>query len=123
MKKTTLAALALLLLAAGLQAAEGTKEFTLVAVQVEKAKFWLPSTIIVKKGDKVKLTLKNQIPGEARKPETLVHGFAIDEFDALKVVKVGEDVVVEFTASKTGLFRMYCQLHPAHIGGQLLVID
>lgn len=108
---------------APVKAEAGAKEFTLVAVQIDKAKLWLPSTIVVKKGDKVRLTLKNMIVGDADKPDTLIHGFAIDEMSLAKVVKNGEETVVEFTADKAGVFRMYCQLHAAHIGGQLIVLE
>ena len=41
----------------------GTKAFTIVSVEADGVKFWLPSTIIVDQGDKVKLTLKNEVPG------------------------------------------------------------
>lgn len=99
------------------------REFTLVAVQIEQAKFWLPSLLVAKKGDRVKITLKNMIRGDAAKPDTLIHGFALDEFDVVKVVELGDNDTVEFTADKAGLFRLYCQLHPAHIGGQLLVLE
>ena len=31
--------------------------------------------------------------------------------------------VVEFVADKSGIFQISCQLHPAHVGGQLLVLE
>lgn len=94
-----------------------TKEFTVVAVSYEGTKIWLPSTLIVKKGDNVKIKLINNIPTD---PST--HGFAIDEFGVKAVVERGKPQTVEFNASKDGLYTIYCQLHPAHIGGQLLVM-
>jgi hypothetical protein len=30
---------------------------------------------------------------------------------------------VEFVADKAGLFKMFCQIHPKHIGGQLLILE
>ena len=41
----------------------GTRSFTLVSVEVDGTKFWLPSAIAVEQGDKVKLTLINNVPG------------------------------------------------------------
>lgn len=109
--------------AAAEKTAAPEREFTLVSVQIDKAKFWLPSLLVVKRGEKVRLTLKNMIPGNEKKPDSLIHGFALDEFSVVKVVKVGEEATAEFTADKAGLFRMYCQLHAPHIGGQLLVLE
>jgi nitrosocyanin len=93
------------------------KSFTLVSVMVDDAKIWLPSSIIVEKGDHVKLTLKNMIPGAANQ-----HGFSIPAYGITEVVTSGTPKTVEFTADKAGVFPYTCQLHPGHIGGQLLVI-
>lgn len=78
-------------------------------------KQWLPGTIIVKKGDDVELTLINKVPSGD-------HGFMIPDFKVTKVVSKGKKEVVTFKADKDGLFAMKCHLHPAHIGGQLLVL-
>ena len=48
----------------------GTRKFTLVSVEIDGTKFWLPSVIAVEQGDKVKLTLKNQVPSAARRIRT-----------------------------------------------------
>lgn len=94
-----------------------TKDFTLAAVVIDDAKFWLPSTIVVEEGDHVKLTLKNMAPGAGTE-----HGFAIPAYKIAEIVKRGEPKTVEFTADKAGVFPYICQLHPAHIGGQLIVL-
>ncbi|OGR83211.1 MAG: hypothetical protein A2901_04105 [Elusimicrobia bacterium RIFCSPLOWO2_01_FULL_54_10] len=93
-------------------------EFTVVAIESEGAKFWIPGSLIVKKGSKVKINRVNAIKSE---PNT--HGYAIDEFGIKQVIARGEPKAVTFTADKTGLFAIYCHQHPKHIGGQLLVID
>ncbi|OGR79283.1 MAG: hypothetical protein A3I11_08370 [Elusimicrobia bacterium RIFCSPLOWO2_02_FULL_39_32] len=93
------------------------REFSIVAIEYRGTKVWVPGTLIVRKGDKVKITAINNINSD---PNT--HGFAIDEFGVKKVVARGEVATVEFTVDKEGLFTIYCQLHPAHIGGQLLVL-
>jgi len=38
------------------------------------------------------------------------------------VVDRGEPKEVEFVADKVGIFPTICQLHPAHVGGQLVVL-
>ena len=97
-------------------AAPAAREFTLVNLEYEGTKIWLPSLLVAKKVEKVKITLHNNVPsGE--------HGFSISEFKVLEKVYKGEPRTVEFVAEKAGLFRMFCQLHPKHIGGQLLVLE
>ncbi|HXM89512.1 MAG TPA: hypothetical protein VN916_08650, partial [Candidatus Acidoferrum sp.] len=71
----------------------GTKSFTLVSVEVDDTKFWLPSVIAVEQGDKVKLTLKNQVPGASNQ-----HGFTIPAYNIAEVVTRGEPKVVTFVA-------------------------
>lgn len=78
-------------------------------------KQWLPGTIVVKKGDDVELTLINNVPSGD-------HGFFIPDYKITKVVSKGKKEVVTFKADKAGIFEMKCQLHPAHIGGQLVIL-
>ena len=91
------------------------RSITLVNYETDGLKHWLPGTIIVKKGDDVELTLINNVPSG-------VHGFFIPDFNVRKDVKKGVKEVVTFKADKDGLFPMKCHLHPAHVGGQLLVM-
>jgi nitrosocyanin len=94
----------------------GTRSFTLVSVEVDDTKFWLPSVIAVEQGDKVKLTLKNQVPGASNQ-----HGFTIPAYNIAEVVTRGTPKTITFVADKAGVFQYSCQLHPAHIGGSLIV--
>jgi nitrosocyanin len=94
----------------------GTKSFTLAAVEIDGAKFWLPSVIAVNEGDKVKLTLKNLVPGAEN-----THGFTIPPYNIAEVVTRGVPKTISFVADKPGVFQYFCQLHPAHIGGSLIV--
>src|ERR1700720_2047866 len=87
----------------------GTRSFTLVSVEVDDTKFWLPSVIAVEQGDKVKLTLKNQVPGASNQ-----HGFTIPAYNITEVVTRGVPTKVSFVADKPGPFPYSCQLHPAH---------
>jgi nitrosocyanin len=94
------------------------REFKSVNIEVKGTKIWTPSVFIVKKGDKVKITLTNLA--------SAVHAFAIDGYDVNVQVNNAEKdntKVVEFTADKAGLFRIYCSMHPGHVGGQLLVLE
>ena len=94
----------------------GTRSFTMVSVEADDAKIWLPSVIAVEQGDKVKLTLKNLVPGAVNQ-----HGFTIPAYNVTEVVTRGEPKTVTFVADKAGVFPFSCQLHPAHIGGSLIV--
>lgn len=91
------------------------RDFTLVNIQYKGTKVWVPGTLIVKKNDSVRIKLINNAPSGK-------HGFAIDEFGVKTVVHGQKTEIVEFTAGKAGLYRIYCHLHGAHIGGQLLVL-
>lgn len=91
------------------------RSITLVNYETDGVKQWLPGTIIAKKGDDVELTLINNVPSGD-------HGFFIPDYKITKVVSKGKKEVVTFKADKDGLFTMKCHLHPAHVGGQLLVM-
>jgi len=94
----------------------GTRSFTMVSIEADGAKIWLPSVIAVEQGDKVKLTLKNLVPGAENK-----HGFTIPAYNITEVVTRDEPKTITFVADKPGVFQYFCQLHPAHIGGSLIV--
>lgn len=117
MRKTLFAlTLTALLCAAGSAALAETREFTLVNIEFEGSKIWVPSTLVVNKGDTVKIKLINNV-----KSDPNVHGFAIPAYNVAEVVTRGEPKEVTFTADKAGIFPTNCQLHPAHVGGELVV--
>src|SRR5262245_65594099 len=95
-----------------------TATFTEVNVEYEGSKLWLPGTITVKKGTKVMLKLINNVPSDPNQ-----HGFAIPDYKIAEIVNRGEPKNVEFVADKAGIFPIICQLHPAHVGGQLVVLE
>jgi nitrosocyanin len=92
---------------------------TVVNVETPQGvKMWIPSTIVAKKGDTVKLKLVNKLPND--------HGYSIPGYNVAKVVPPeGPTGTVElsFTADKAGIFPINCQLHPAHVAGQLVVLE
>jgi nitrosocyanin len=92
--------------------------FTVVNIEYEGSKIWTPGTIVVKKGTKVTIKLINNVKSEPNQ-----HGFAIPGYNVAAIVNRGEPQTVEFTADKAGVFPIICQLHPAHVGGELVVLE
>jgi heme/copper-type cytochrome/quinol oxidase subunit 2 len=111
------AALGLVLAAHALPARAEDMSFTVVNVEYEGSKIWVPSTLVVRKGAKVRIKLINNVPSDPNQ-----HGFAIPAYNIAEVVNRGEPKQLEFTADKEGVFPIICQLHPAHVGGQLVVL-
>lgn len=103
---------------AGVARGDEPHSFTVVNVEYEATKIWVPSTLVVHKGDTVKVKLINNVKSDPNQ-----HGFAIAAFNVAAVVNRGEPKEIEFKADKAGLFPISCQLHPAHVGGQLIVLE
>ena len=93
------------------------QSFTVLNVEYEGSKMFVPATLVVRRGDHVKIKVVNNIKSDPNQ-----HGFSIPEYKIEKVVTRGEPQDVEFDATKAGIFPIKCQLHPAHVGGQLLVL-
>jgi len=98
--------------------AGGKVSLTIVNIEYEGSKIWVPTTIVAHKGDKVALKLINNVPSDPSQ-----HGFAIPDYKVAEIVDRGQPKTVEFTADRAGVFPIICQLHPAHVGGQLLVLE
>ena len=94
-----------------------SRRFRLYTVEINGVKMWMPSTIIVNKGDTVELHIQSKLPDSKS-----VHGFTIADY---KIVEVADHngKNIKFTADKPGAFDIKCHLHETHIGGQLLVQD
>ena len=107
--------LAVLILAGSHVATAESKKFTLINVLLDGAKIWLPSTLIVQQGDEVELTLINKLDEP--------HGFKIEDLGIEEVVQPKAQTTVKFTAAKPGTHGYICQMHPPHIGGQMLVLN
>ncbi len=91
-------------------------EVTLVNIKYEGSNIWVPGTIVVKKGEAVKIKAINNV-----KDDPAEHGLAIEAFGVKQVVNRGKPETVEFKADKAGIFPIKCHLHPAHVGTQLVV--
>jgi nitrosocyanin len=107
--------MSLMLVASAGVFAQAKRSITLVNYETDGVKQWLPGTIIAKKGETVEITLINNVPSGD-------HGFMIPSFKVMEVVKKGVKKVVTFKAENGGLYEMKCHMHPAHVGGQLLIV-
>ena len=95
------------------QTAPSVRTFTIVNVEASGARIWLPSAIAAHPGERVTLKLDNKLGA--------VHGFSIDEYGIHVIVPGAGTQEVTFIAKK-GISRFYCHLHPAHIGGEVIVL-
>lgn len=97
----------------------GEVAVTVVSVETPQGvKVWLPTSITAKKGDTVKIKLVNKLPND--------HGYSIAAYNVGVVVPAegpNGNAEVTFTADKAGVFPINCQLHPAHVAGQLVVLE
>jgi nitrosocyanin len=84
-------------------------------VTPQDVKIWEPTSIVAKKGDTVTLTLVNRHADE--------HGFEIAAFGVKEVVPGEKTNTVKFVVGKAGIFPIKCHLHPAHVSGQLIVLE
>jgi nitrosocyanin len=57
------------------------------------------------------------------KSEPSVHGLAIEPYGIQTIVNVGKPKIIEFKADKAGISPIICQLHPTHVGTQLVVLE
>lgn len=94
-----------------------------VAVEAGGAKFWLGGGDIdlrsgISTAGPITFKLINKMDAD--------HGFAIDGMGVKQVVKPGEEVTVTVLRSDlapgVSVFKYYCHLHAAHVGGSLLVL-
>jgi len=98
--------------------AQSVREVTLVNIEFEGSKIWVPGPIVVEKGDTVKIKAINNV-----KSDPAVHGLAIPAYGIAVVVNEGKPENIEFKADKAGIFPISCHLHPAHVGTQLVVLE
>ena len=122
MSRSRFRALVVLLLvaapAAGSVVVARAAEISLTIVNVvspQDVKIWEPTSITAKKGDRVSLRLVNKHTDE--------HGYEIAAFGVKEVVAGDRTASVSFVADKAGVFPIKCQLHPAHVVGQLVVLE
>jgi len=72
-------------------------------IQVEASKYkFKPNSISVKAGEKVVLKVKSR---------DIRHTFTVDELGIDIHLAGGQTIVQEFTAPRSGTFRLYCEPH------------
>jgi plastocyanin len=80
---------------------------------------WDPATILIDKGEKVRLIISG-INGEE-------HPFYIEGTSIKGTVKKGEDTIIPLQFKKEGTYRLVCEIHPdrAHNGPMIayIVVD
>lgn len=112
-----LAAIAALLVGV-LPPSVGGAEIVLTVVNIETpqgVKIWEPPSITAKKGDVLKLRLINRHADE--------HGWEVTAYGVKEVVEGNKSKDVTIAADKAGIFPIKCHLHPAHVSGQLVVLE
>jgi plastocyanin len=101
--------------------------FTQINEQINEEALAIPpdmfsqDTIVVKQGDRVKVHFYNLEPVESQEH----HTFTIND-PAYKIhsdINAGEDTVIEFTASKSGIFDYICTYHQPTMRGELVVLS
>jgi len=95
-----------------------SQSIALTVVNIETpqgVKIWEPASVIARKGDTVALKLINRHTDE--------HGYEIAAYGIKEVVQANQSKDVSFKADKAGVYPIKCHLHPAHVVGQLLVLE
>ena len=100
--------------------------FSQVDENIDEEKFGIPpdqfslGSIVVNKGDTVKIHFTNLEPVETQEHHTftLFAPYAIDAD-----INAGEDTIIEFTATEAGVFEYVCTYHEPTMSGQLVVLD
>jgi nitrosocyanin len=108
----------ILMSSSGVIEAQSTTNVTLVNIEFEGTKVWVPGPVVVQKGDTVRIQALNNV-----KSDPPVHGLAIDAYGIQALVDMGKPEIIEFKADKAGIFPIICHLHPPHVGTQLVVLE
>ena len=99
-----------------MQASPQSIALTVVNIETPQGvKIWEPASVIARKGDTVALKLINRHSDE--------HGYEIAAYGIKEVVQANQSKDVSFKADKAGVYPIKCHLHPAHVVGQLLVLE
>jgi nitrosocyanin len=108
----------ILMSSSGVIEAQSTTNVTLVNIEFEGTKVWVPGPVVVHKGDTVRIQALNNV-----KSDPPVHGLAIEAYGIQALVHMGKPETIEFKADKAGIFPIICHLHPPHVGTQLVVLE
>jgi len=100
--------------------------FSQVDENIDEDKFGIPpdqfnlGQIVVNKGDKVRINFFNLEPVETQEH----HTFTIEEnpYQMNYDINAGESTLIEFDATKAGVFNYICTFHEPTMTGQLVVL-
>lgn len=94
----------------------GEPPIQVVSSNVQGKNVYIPSTIVVAEGQPRTLSVFNTTDTP--------HGFTIEGLGIETILQPGVETLVELPALEEGkIYRIHCQLHPPHRGGQLVVLD
>ena len=100
--------------------------FTQVDEHIDEDKLSIPpdqfshDSIVVNKGDNVKIHFYNLEPVETQEH----HTFTIySPYDINHDINAGEEASIVFTATESGIFDYICTYHQPTMRGQLIVLD
>ena len=100
--------------------------FSQVDEHIDEDKFSIPpdqfshDSIVVNKGDNVKIHFYNLEPVETQEH----HTFTITApYDVNYDINAGEEATIDFTATESGIFDYFCTYHQPTMKGQLIILD
>lgn len=113
--RPAVATVALAVVGSGLAGCGRTTERKAVsAARVEGGTGFAPERVTVDRGNRVLLSVGNRTDRQ--------HGFAIEGMvPRRRTVDPGQRLVVRFTATRSGTFKIYCHLHQTHLPATLVV--
>ena len=119
MKKLINFTLGMLVLTQFVFANEAPREIVLETQKINDAVHWMPETIEVTRGEKIKFIVKHELQGGFD-----FHGFFIPVLKISEQVNRNEPKIVEVAIPKdlkTGKHPIGCQFHPKHVKATLVV--
>ncbi len=119
MKKLINFTLGMLVLTQFVFANESPREIVLETQKINDAVHWMPETIEVTRGEKIKFIVKHELQGGFD-----FHGFFIPVLKISEQVNRNEPKTVEVAIPKdlkTGKHPIGCQFHPKHVQATLVV--
>ena len=100
--------------------------FSQVDEHIDEDKFSIPpdqfslDSIVVNKGDDVKIHFYNLEPVESQEHHTFT---VTAPYDVNYDINAGEEASIDFTATESGIFDYFCTYHQPTMRGQLIILD
>lgn len=116
MGKVRSAAVAVVLLGGIMTMVGCTKSATRISIKdgpVGQGNGITPDAVAVDRNSDVVLSVTNT--------GTKTHGFSVQGYDVVTEIPAGQTETVRFTATRSGTFKLFCQLHPSHAPAELTI--